>query len=43
MIVSLKPDHVDAWLTPAGHSLLELQAVLIDQQAPYYEHEVLAA
>jgi putative SOS response-associated peptidase YedK len=43
MIVNLKPEHVGAWLTPAGRPLSELQDLLSDRQAPYYEHEVLAA
>ena len=43
MIVNLKPEHVDAWLTPAGRLTQELQDILSDRQAPYYEHEVLAA
>ncbi|HLA70379.1 MAG TPA: SOS response-associated peptidase family protein [Steroidobacteraceae bacterium] len=43
MIINLKPEHLDAWLSPAGKSLDELQAILSDRQAPYYEHEVMAA
>ena len=43
MIVNLKPEHIAAWLTPAGRPLQELQDILSDRQAPYYEHEVLAA
>jgi putative SOS response-associated peptidase YedK len=43
MIINLKPEHLDAWLQPAGRSLDELQAILGDRQAPYYEHEVMAA
>ena len=43
MIVNLKPVHIAAWLTPAGRSLQELQLILSDRQAAYYEHEVLAA
>jgi putative SOS response-associated peptidase YedK len=43
MIVNLKPENVRAWLSPAGHSLNELEAILADRLAPYYEHEVLAA
>ncbi|HEU4781125.1 MAG TPA: hypothetical protein VFS58_14680, partial [Steroidobacteraceae bacterium] len=43
MIINLKPAHLDAWLSPAGRSLDELQAILSDRQAPYYEHEVMAA
>lgn len=43
MIINLKPEHLDAWLKPEGHSLDELQQILGDRQAPYYEHEVMAA
>jgi putative SOS response-associated peptidase YedK len=43
MIINLKPEHLDAWLSPAGRSTDELQAILGDRQAPYYEHEVMAA
>jgi putative SOS response-associated peptidase YedK len=43
MIINLKSEHLDAWLKPAGHSFDELQLVLSDRQAPYYEHEVMAA
>src|SRR5690606_16861299 len=43
MIVNLKPESLDAWLTPAGRSVDELQRILADHQTPYYEHEVMAA
>ena len=43
MIINLKPEHLDVWLKPDGHSLDELQQILGDRQAPYYEHEVMAA
>jgi putative SOS response-associated peptidase YedK len=43
MIISIKPQNVDAWLTPEGRSLDELQSVLADRQAPFYEHQVMAA
>lgn len=43
MIVSLKPEHLDAWLRPVGRSTEELQAILSDRQAPYYEHVAVAA
>ena len=43
MIINLKPEHLDAWLSPKGRSLEELQGILSDRQAPYYEHEVMAA
>ncbi len=43
MIISLKPEHLDTWLSPEGRSLEELQNILSDRQSPYYEHEVMAA
>jgi putative SOS response-associated peptidase YedK len=43
MIINLKPEHLDAWLSPAGRTFDELQAILGDRQSPYYEHEVMAA
>jgi putative SOS response-associated peptidase YedK len=43
MIINIKPLNIDAWLTPEGRTADELQAILSDRQAPYYEHEVLAA
>jgi putative SOS response-associated peptidase YedK len=42
MIVNLKPENVDRWLTPQGRSLEELQAILSDRQTPYYEHRLAA-
>jgi len=43
MIINLKPENLEAWLNPQGRSLDELQSLLADRQAPYYEHEVMAA
>jgi putative SOS response-associated peptidase YedK len=43
MIVNIRPENVERWLTPQGRSVEELQAILSDRQAPYYEHQVLAA
>jgi len=43
MIVSIKPENVERWLTPQGRSNEELQAILGDKQEPFYEHEVMAA
>jgi putative SOS response-associated peptidase YedK len=43
MIINIKPANLDAWLNPAGKSLDEMQRILGDRQAPYYEHEVMAA
>ena len=42
MIVNLKPDNVERWLTPVGRSTDELQAILSDRQAPFYEHSLAA-
>jgi hypothetical protein len=43
MIISLKQQKLEAWLNPAGKSPQELDALLADREAPYYEHEVMAA
>jgi hypothetical protein len=43
MIVNLKTEHLNAWLSPAGRSVDELLGILADRQTPYYQHEVLAA
>jgi putative SOS response-associated peptidase YedK len=43
MIINIKPENLDAWLQPQGKSLEEMQTILGDRQAPYYEHEVMAA
>ena len=43
MIINIKPENLDAWLKPAGQSLDDMQRILADRQAPYYEHEVMAA
>lgn len=43
MIVNLRPENLDAWLSPAGRPLEELQRILSDRQQPFYDHEVLAA
>jgi len=36
-IVNLKPQNVDAWLTPEGRSTEELLALLDDKRHPFYE------
>jgi putative SOS response-associated peptidase YedK len=43
MIVNLKPENFDAWLSPMGRPLEELQRLLADRSAPFYEHAVMAA
>jgi putative SOS response-associated peptidase YedK len=42
-VINLRPENVEAWLTPRGRSDEELQKLLSDRQTPYYEHEVAAA
>jgi putative SOS response-associated peptidase YedK len=37
-IVNLKPEHVEAWLTPEGRSTEELQAILSDRAIPEIQH-----
>ena len=37
-IVNLKPEHVEAWLTPEGRSSEELQAILSDRAMPVIQH-----
>ena len=43
MIINLRAENVDAWLTPQRRTDAELQTILSERQTPYYEHEVLAA
>jgi putative SOS response-associated peptidase YedK len=42
-IINLKPEHVEAWLTPEGRSRQELQAILSDRAVPVFQHEILIA
>ncbi len=42
-IINLKPEHIDAWLTPQRHSLDELQAILSDRAIPAFQHLALQA
>lgn len=41
-IINLKPEHVQAWLTPEGRSKEELFELMDDKQHPYYEHRKAA-
>lgn len=43
IIVNIKHENIERWLTPQGRATDELQSLLTDRQAPYYEHEVAAA
>ena len=39
-IINLKPEHLEAWLTPQGRSREELQAMLSDRAVPAFAHVV---
>jgi putative SOS response-associated peptidase YedK len=41
-IVPIRPEHVDAWLTPGAANLAALQEILDDRERPYYEHRLAA-
>ena len=41
-IVQLRPENVQAWLTPQGRSLEELDALLDDKAPAYYAHKLAA-
>jgi putative SOS response-associated peptidase YedK len=42
-IINLRPEHVEAWLTPEKHSHEELQAILSDRAVSTYQHEAIKA
>lgn len=42
-IINIKPEHIDAWLSPDPKNLDALYAIFDDKQHPYYEHRVAAA
>jgi putative SOS response-associated peptidase YedK len=39
-IINLKPEHVDAWLSPESRSRKELQDILSDRAIPVFQHEI---
>ena len=41
-IVPIKPEHVDAWLSPDPKKLKALYVTLDDRARPYYEHRLAA-
>lgn len=41
-IVPIKPEYVDAWLSPDLNNLAALYAILDDRARPYYEHRLAA-
>jgi putative SOS response-associated peptidase YedK len=42
-IINLKPEHVEAWLTPKNRSAAELQSILSDRAIPVFQHEITIA
>jgi putative SOS response-associated peptidase YedK len=42
-IIQIKTEHIETWLAPAGRSREELQAILDDRPAAYYEHQIAKA
>jgi putative SOS response-associated peptidase YedK len=42
-IINLRPEHIDAWLTPEGRSRQELQTLLSDRAVSTFQHEALRA
>jgi putative SOS response-associated peptidase YedK len=42
-IINLRPEHVEAWLTPENRSRAALQDILSDRAVSTYEHAALAA
>jgi putative SOS response-associated peptidase YedK len=42
-IINLKPEHIEAWLTPESRTPAELQSILSDRAIPVFQHEVLQA
>ena len=41
-IIPIKPEHVDAWLSPDPDNLQALYAILDDRARPYYAHRLAA-
>ncbi len=42
-IINLKPEHLEAWLSPQDRSRAELQSMLSDRAIPVFQHEVSKA
>jgi putative SOS response-associated peptidase YedK len=42
MIVNLRPENLDRWLTPQGRPEAEIQQILGERQQPFYEHRIAA-
>jgi putative SOS response-associated peptidase YedK len=39
-IINLRPEHLDAWLTPEGRSMAELQNILSDRAVSVFQHVI---
>jgi putative SOS response-associated peptidase YedK len=42
-VINIKRENIEAWLTPAGRSAEQLQAILTDREVPVYENETVLA
>ena len=42
-IINLRPEHIDAWLTPQDRSIDELHGILSDRAVSTFQHEALQA
>jgi len=38
--ISLKPESIDAWLTPSAHNLETADRILDDKVQQYYQHQI---
>lgn len=41
-IINIKPEYIDAWLSPAPGNLAAMYAIFDDKRHPYYEHRLAA-
>ena len=41
-IINIKPEHIEAWLTPEPGNLAAMYAIFDDKRHPYYEHRLAA-
>jgi len=42
IIITLKPEHVSAWLSPQNYSKADLYKLFDDRQRPFFEHRIAA-
>lgn len=41
-VIPIKPEHLDAWLSPDPRNLAAVYTILDDRERPYYEHRMAA-